>query len=247
MITIIRRKSKLTYNQFWFARKPRGGWGFTSLLQFIGEKQPGFPFFKKPQYTLLIDLTQDDETLQTGMSKNMRSQLRKAENDGFVWARSDDLDEFRALYNAFAADKGLKPLAQKILDAEKHALYVAKTSFEGKPLVAHAYLVDLEESRARFLYGATVRLAEGADVNLVGRANRLAHWREMQEFRLQGLKTFDFGGYALNTEDAQKQGINQFKESFGGRIAEENTFDSFWFAILRPLKSVAAKFLKRRG
>lgn len=114
MITIARRKANLTYNQFWFAREPLGGWGFTTLLQFIGEKQPGFPFFKKAQNTLLIDLTQDDETLLSAMSKNMRSQLRKAENDGFMWALSEDLDEFRTLFNAFAADKGLQPLSRRV-------------------------------------------------------------------------------------------------------------------------------------
>ena len=239
MITVVRRKAKLTYNQFWFARKPLGGWGLTTLRQYIGPVQPGFPFFKRIQYTLLIDLTQSDEALQAGMSKNMRAQLRKAENDGFAWSKTDDLNEFRELFNAFAADKGLSPLPQKVLDAEKHALYVAKTSFENKPLVAHAYLIDLQESRARFLYGATVRLSSDADPNLVGRANRLAHYLEMQEFRRQGLKTFDFGGFALNTADVQKQGINQFKEAFGGTVVEESNFDSIWFALGRALLSRA--------
>jgi len=196
---------------------------------------PGFPFFKHTQHTLLIDLTQDDEALQTAMSKNMRSQLRKAENDGFVWEPSTDFEEFRHLFNAFAADKGLKALSTGVLEAEREFLFIAKVSFEGRALVAHAYLVDHEESRARFLYGATVRLAEGVDANLVGRANRWAHWREMQEFRSRNLKTFDFGGYALNTKDTQKQGINQFKESFGGGVVEESTYDSLWFAMAKSV------------
>jgi hypothetical protein len=232
MITILRGKAGLTYRQHWFAREPRQGWGLTTLRQYLGTS-PGFPFFKQTQHTLLIDLAQDDETLQTAMSKNMRSQLRKAENDGFVWEPSTDLEEFRGLFNAFAADKGLKALSTGVLEAERAFLFIAKVTFEGKPLVAHAYLVDRDESRARFLYGATVRLAEGVDANLVGRANRWAHWREMQEFRSQGLGTFDFGGYALNTKDAQKQGINQFKEAFGGRVVEESTYDSLWFAVAK--------------
>jgi hypothetical protein len=234
MITITRSKSGVTYRQHWFARSPRQGWGLTTLRQYLGTA-PGFPFFKQTQHTLLIDLNQDDETLQSGMSKNMRAQLRKAENDGFVWEPSTDLEEFRQLFNAFAADKKLKALSTGVLEAEREFLFVAKVLFEGRPLVAHAYLVDREESRARFLYGATVRLAEGVDANLVGRSNRWAHWREIQEFRTQGLKTFDFGGYALDTKDAQKQGINQFKESFGGRVVEESTYDSFWFALAKSV------------
>ncbi len=234
MITIARKKAGLAYRQHWFARSAQQGWGLTTLRQYLGAA-PGFPFFKQTQHTLLIDLTQDDETLQTGMSKNMRSQLRKAENDGFHWQVSTDLEEFRQLFNAFAADKGLKALSSGVLAAEREFLFIAKVSFEDRPLVAHAYLVDQEESRARFLYGATVRLAEGVDANLVGRANRWAHWREMQEFRSRGLKTFDFGGYALNTKDTQKQGINQFKESFGGRVVEESTYDSLWFALAKSV------------
>jgi len=236
MITIVRKKFGLAYRQHWFARQPQGGWGLTTLRQYIGAQAPAFPFTKQTQHTLLIDLTQDDEALQAGMSKNMRAQLRKAEKDGFVWEVSEDLDEFRTLFNAFAAEKGLKALSTGVLEAERAFLLIAKTSFEGKPLVAHAYLVDVEESRARFLYGATVRLSEGVDANLVGRANRLAHFLEMGEFRRRGLKTFDFGGYALGTEDPQKQGINQFKESFGGTIVEESTFDSLWFGLAKLLK-----------
>ena len=236
MITVIRKKMGLTYRQHWFARQARGGWGLTTLRQFIGDQVPGFPFHKQTQHTLLIDLTQDDEALQSGMSKNMRAQLRKAEKDGFVWEQTEDLAGFRELFNNFAADKGLKALSKGVLEAEKEHLFVARILFEGKAVVAHAYLVDREERRARFLYGATVRLAEGVDANLVGRANRLAHYLEMGHFRTIGLKTFDFGGYALDTLDAQKQGINQFKESFGGRIVEESTFDSVWFALAKVLK-----------
>lgn len=235
MITIVRTMAGLSYRQHWFARESHHGWGLTTLRQFIGANRPGFPFFKHTQHTLLIDLVQDDEALQEGMSKNMRAQLRKAEKDGFVWSKSDDLDEFRKLFNAFAAEKGLKPLSAGVLESERQYLFVAKTSFEGKPLVAHAYLVDKDESRARFLYGATVRLAEGSDPNLVGRANRLAHYLEMGEFRRQGLKTFDFGGYALGTGDKQKQGINQFKESFGGSVVEESTYDSLWYALAKTV------------
>lgn len=234
MITITRAKAGLTYRQHWFARTPLQGWGLTTLRQYLGAA-PGFPFFKQTQHTLLIDLVQDDEALQSAMSKNMRSQLRKAENDNFNWVPSDDLEEFSKLFNAFAAEKGLKPLSMGVLKAEREFLFIAKVTFEGRPLVAHAYLVDRQESRARFLYGATVRLAESVDANLVGRSNRWAHWREMQEFRSQGLKTFDFGGYALGTKDLQKQGINQFKESFGGRIVEESTFDSFWLALAKSI------------
>jgi hypothetical protein len=234
MITIVRKKAGLTYRQHWFARTAQQGWGLTTLRQYLGSS-PGFPFFKQTQHTLLIDLSQDDDALQASMSKNMRSQLRKAENDGFLWEPSTDLDEFRTLFNVFAAEKGLKMLSRGVLEAEQDFLFIAKTSFETKPLVAHAYLVDKEESRARFLYGATVRLSEGVDANLVGRANRWAHWVEMQNFRTQGLKTFDFGGYALNTTDPQKQGINQFKEAFGGSVVEESTFDSLWFAAAKSV------------
>jgi hypothetical protein len=212
------------------------GWGLTVYRQFLGHPAPGFPFIKDERHTLLIDLTQSEEALVAGMNKNMRAQLRKAEGDGFVWSQETDLEAFRTFFNAFAREKGLKSLDSGVLQSEKNALSIGKVEWQGRVLVAHAYLVDREEGRARFLYGASARLEEDVDPNLAGRANRLAHFSEMQEFKRQGLKTFDFGGYAKDTADRQKQGINQFKEAFGGVVVEESNYDSLWFGLLKVLK-----------
>ncbi|NNM67406.1 MAG: hypothetical protein HKM06_05300 [Spirochaetales bacterium] len=235
-MTVIRRsKWGVPYSQFWFARTFSwlDGWGLTVYKQFLGQSVPRFPFIKDEHYTILIDLTQNEEALVAGMNKNTRTQLKKAEGDGFVWSYETNLESFRTFFNAFAKEKGLKSLESDVLQSEKDALSIGKVEWQGRVLAAHAYLVDRKECRARFLYGASARLEDGVEPNLAGRANRLAHFSEIQDFKRQGLKAFDFGGYAKDTSDLQKQGINQFKESFGGVVVEESNYDSVWVALAK--------------
>jgi hypothetical protein len=56
---------------------------------------------------------------------------------------------------------------------------------------------------------------------IIGRANRLMYWRDMLRFKASGIGTFDFGGYYLGSEDAEKLRINAFKDEFGGRVIQE--------------------------
>jgi hypothetical protein len=239
MINVTRKKFGLEYYQHSFARKWSwlSGLSFTTYSQYIGEKQPGFLFLKQTHHTFLLDITLNDEALLAGMDKNMRSQLRKAKDDGFVWEQEKDFEVFKSFFNHFAEEKGLTQIDEVVFKSQSPFLYIGKITWNGQILVAHSYLVDHEESRARFLNGASSRLDEGVDTALIGRANRLCHFIEMGKFRELGIKTFDFGGFALNTTDPQKQGINQFKKAFGGRVEEESTFDSVIYALAGLLKS----------
>ncbi len=235
LIEFLRHKAGLTYRQTWFARRPTGSpWGLALHRQYLGEPLK-FPWVAEEFHTILIDLQQDDEALLAGMSKNMRSQLRKAE-PGLMLELETKPDDFLSFYNAFARGKGLKELSASDLDKPAGTLALYRVSLEGKVLTQHAYLLDQQESRARFLYGGSARLEEGVDTSLLGRANRWAHWQELRTFREQGIKTFDFGGYAWQTTDPAKQGINQFKEAFGGSVVQENTYNSLLLAAVKALK-----------
>ena len=235
MIENIRHKAGLTYRQTWFARRPTGSpWGLAIHRQYLGEPLK-FPWVAEEFYTLLIDLQQDEDALLAAMSKNMRAQLRKAEA-GLTLEIETKPQDFLTFYNAFARGKGLEELSERDLDRPDGTLALYRVSLDGKVLTQHAYLLDPQESRARFLYGGSARLEEGADTNLLGRANRWAHWQEMLAFREQGVKTFDFGGYAWQTKDPAKQGINQFKEAFGGTVVQENTYNSWILAAVKALK-----------
>ena len=46
--------------------------------------------------------------------------------------------------------------------------------------------------------------------SMSSRANRLLHWRDIEHFKAQGLRVFDLGGYAYNTEDEGLKRVNEF-------------------------------------
>ena len=56
---------------------------------------------------------------------------------------------------------------------------------------------------------------------VVGRANRLLHWKDIIGFKAEGLEVYDFGGWYAGSEDQALLKINQFKEGFGGSRVEQ--------------------------
>ena len=64
----------------------------------------------------------------------------------------------------------------------------------------------------------------------------------MEYFKVHGFSIYDFGGYAYNTQDIQKQGINKFKLSFGGEIVKYYDYQSY----LSVLSAVVMNLVKGR-
>jgi hypothetical protein len=58
--------------------------------------------------------------------------------------------------------------------------------------------------------------ASFSDRNVMGRANRWLHWRDMCVLKEQGVVTYDLGGWYSGHSDREKLRINAFKEEFGG-------------------------------
>lgn len=238
MIQTIRKKAGMTFTRKWFARSwsYRDAFGFTSLRQYLGDAVPPSLLFScDRRFTLLIDLSLDTESILKAMHKNMRYQLRRAEKDDFSWREIKDTKAFQEFYNNFAQEKGLPFLRDNVLAAEKTHLNIYEVVLHDDVVVAHAYLIDPEEKRARFLYGASVRLNEKFDQNLIGRANRLGHWKEIQHFKEMGLQVFDFGGYAKDTNDPEKKGIGNFKSAFGGVVVQENSYNTRLYELYRKI------------
>jgi hypothetical protein len=95
---------------------------------------------------------------------------------------------------------------------------------DGEVLIWHAHLRGPD--RARLLHSASIfREMDKDTANLIGRANRLHHWADMQRFRGEGLGTYDFGGWYAGSEDAAKLRINDFKRGFGGAIVPQYNAD----------------------
>ena len=99
-----------------------------------------------------------------------------------------------------------------------HDIFLCR--WQGLPVAAHVILLD-RPARARLL------LSGGADRNderfhsAVGPGNRLLHWTELQYYKAEGYRSYDFGGCNLNDKKSPEYAIALFKQSFGAAIVEE--------------------------
>lgn len=246
MLTIklpLQRTKALQAAHIWFAAKPRPAdalnLAFYYHCRFTGPVQG---FERHAKFTKLVNVDRSDEAIQKEFRKNTQYEVRRAQKEGLAFSLVDNADVFLQFYNGFAATKEMERMDPKILRAYWPHLVVTQMTNAAEVLVMHCYVMDESIGRATLWHSASqFRGADGDDAqqrrNLIGRANRLLHFRDMTWLREQGIKTYDFGGYAANTTDPALQHINEFKDSFGGELVEESNYASAAIRLLRGVKS----------
>lgn len=205
----------------------------------------------EPFHTLLVDLTQPQDALLAAIHKDTRYEIRRAEkSDGVVAEHylqpAELLEAFQTFYNAFAQQKRLPLLDPVSLQRACRAghLVLSRIMREDEPMLWHAYYCA--SGRARLLYSASLfRDQDSSQRNLIGRANRYLHWRDMLAFKAAGFHTYDLGGWSPpESGDAEKLRINQFKEEFGGKLTVE--FNCVYPASIKGRVACAVKHLLGR-
>jgi hypothetical protein len=180
-------------------------------------------------YTLLIDLSQTQEQLRAQLSEDTAYKIRRARNRDKITCEWCDprnpgvMDGFEQMYNAFAAIKGLPVLNRARLErlAAAGVLDVsAAKDPQGNILVYHANYRDERRATQLELPSLYRSLPQSAARNFSGRANRYLTWSNILRYKDQGLKSFDFGGWHLGT-DQDMLSINDFKRGFGGQVVRE--------------------------
>jgi len=181
-------------------------------------------------HTYCIDLTQSCEQILGRFNEDTAYKIRRArDRDKIICECCDSsdpavMDQFEAVYNPFAALKGLLPLNRARVDSMVAAgaldLSVAKDS-QGNALVYHANYRDQHRATELYLPSLYRKLSNSAARNMIGRANRYLIWSDMLRYKEQGLKYFDFGGWYPGTTDQALLKINEFKRGFGGEVMRE--------------------------
>jgi hypothetical protein len=178
-------------------------------------------------HTLMIDLRKDAEALLAEIAANTRYKIRRAEQrDHIGWECFQTpspacLEEFCDAFNAFAAQKGQPRVDLRLLSllAAGGILELSRaTTARGLPLAWHSYVCVT--GRARLLHSCSLFRSsdDSAFRNLIGRANRLLHWRDMLQFKDKGFVSYDLGGWHRAGTDPELVRINQFKGEFGGTV-----------------------------
>jgi len=181
----------------------------------------------KAKKIIQIDLTRNENDLFKQIGKSNRYKINRAMNKDALYysfnqrPAEDDIHEFRDFYNEFARNKNTAQCGRFHLQTlklinDQNGLVIAKVSDDNRqPLCYHVYAADGD--RAMMLYSAShYRMStETSQKNLIGRANRYLHWRNMIEFKKEGYKIYDFG------EITNDENVNYFKRSFGGKEVTE--------------------------
>jgi hypothetical protein len=213
--------------EVWFDEEPNGV--SVDVIFYNQRSNPisGLPCRVFP--TLLVDLSSDEASLLAAFKKDTRYEIKRAaENDGLVyeaWNASapEVVDGFCQFYDRFALQKNLPRIKRAQIKSLARAASLDLSEIRaahGVSLVWHAYV--RVGNRVGLICSAS-HFREHADPghrNLIGRANRYHHWRDMLRFRDEGLMIYDFGGWYPGSLDQEKLRINRFKEGFGGEVVK---------------------------
>ena len=189
----------------------------------------------KTWHTLELNLEQDIELIFSNFSKQIRQQVKIAENEGTCCYFHTEVEKFADFFNEFAVKKDTYTTSKEKIFELKSAVKLSFAENNGQILAAHSYLVDEEAGIVVQLHSATKRLDENFDRNLIGRTNKYLTVKDILYFKELGFKIFDFGGYAKDTEDESLKGINNYKLLFGGKAATYYNYYSYSYFFLKKV------------
>ena len=173
--------------------------------------------------TLLIDLRKKEDEIFQDIHKNTRYKINRAmKRDTIKYYEVEsptdtELERFCSFYNSFAKQKRI-PYAnlEKLQGLRKQQSMILSyiKDEEDKLLCCHVHY--LVKDSAVLLYSASGRFDNGEMKNLIGRANRYLHWRDILNFKSRGVNWYNFGGLFVDPSSKETSSINRFKKEFGG-------------------------------
>jgi hypothetical protein len=243
---IVYRKNLLRVAEYWNGETPKlvG----VDLVRCFQQPQALEGMACRDFYTILLDLNRDSDYLLSDIKRDTRYEVRRAQaQDQLTYVCRDGTDEeafsqFCDYYDSFAIQKAQPKLNRGWLAllAETGDLVLSQVcDANGETLVWHAY--HRSKHRVTLFYSASLfrKFDSSAVRNMIGRANRYHHWRDIQRFKSEGISTYDFGGWYQGQSDPERLRINKFKEEFGGRIVKN-------YICERALTTKAKVFLRVR-
>jgi hypothetical protein len=188
-----------------------------------------------PYGTVIMELTQPEETLQSQIRKTFRQNIRKAVSAGVLIKSGPEYLDIsyeliaKTLRRSEVSFKSYEDFKHKISAfGENLKIFVA----EHNGVVQGCMVSPFSEHTAYNCYA-------GSRVEPILGSMHLLHWEAIRQFRAMGVKRFDFQGVRINPEKGSKQaGILHYKQGFGGQLIQ----GYLWKHSLRPLKSMAYTF-----
>ncbi len=219
---------------------------FNEFYKFIIHCQTGltrakFGFIRRRYKTLVNSLVESNTNIFSRFLPNYRNEIRKSEKEGVIIEFTNDFEWYLNYHNEFSISKGLPTLRKELLDAYQDDLVVSLAKYGDIILCAHVHQIYPDLGVVRLLFSSSYRFKVAGNSQLVGRANKWLHWKDMQNFKEMGLAFYDFGGYSGSVLDPNKIGIDKFKKGFGG--AEVDSFE--YISVFYYFFSIVYYFMRR--
>jgi len=188
----------------------------------------------QPRRTRVVDLTQDEPALWSGLRKKWRQYVNKARSNGIVVRDVDptvEPDAFETFHRVMR--EVAKRTALPLRSAEAFREVWAAFAPSGESRLLFAESASRETQAVLLLVRCGSRVVEpyggmtGAGAE--SRANYLLKWEAMRTSKEQGATSYDMWGL-IGT------GIDYFKEGFGGR---EVRYIGAWDLALSPVGAAA--------
>jgi lipid II:glycine glycyltransferase (peptidoglycan interpeptide bridge formation enzyme) len=222
----------------------------TELVEYLLNHKLKIKYYFKPEYvwsSILIDISEDEETLIKSFSRSRRRNIKKAESFGlksFLLEKREELDDIIDLYKKMCIFKklavdvnGIKNEFEKIynsiLNYKQGFILLIK---EDDKIVGFIILV-YQGNTVRSLKGATD--PERRDIPIFP----FGLFEAMKECKKNGFRYFDLWGYNhFTTNSNQVSKINDFKMEFGGEFI---FFPKRMNLVINPILYFIYKLLKK--
>ncbi len=191
-------------------------------------------FSRETKMTQLLTLgPSPDATFET-LNKNNRYKIRRSFRDPGIEVRTDDPDRSGALdfYRQTKLAEGVAPDIDEDFDLIRWV-----NAYQDDHLISATCWFDSGEVlRAKHI--VSVRKDSGADTALIGRLTRRLFWEACLIGIAEGHRHVDLGG--IDVAATEKSGVAEFKQSFGGELAEVLVYRSASIGWADAVETAAA-------
>lgn len=211
------------------------GLDLTRILSLNGYTKS--PRALQPLDTIVINLSQDESELMSGMRQTTRRYIRQAERWGLrVWedANGSKIADFYEILSSLGTKVGFgvhsleyyRGIKDKFGDGAR-IFFVSRGQ-----VVLGSYFLIAQGDRSWELYGGVT--PEGQEL----KAGYLLKWRSLLAMKESGIRFYDQWGVAPVGDTTHKlAGVTYFKEGFGGeRVVRIGAYDlvrnEFWYRLI---------------
>jgi peptidoglycan pentaglycine glycine transferase (the first glycine) len=201
----------------------------------------------QPRRTVIVDLSDDEETILARMKVKWRYNIRLSERKGIQVreAGRDGMPLFYDLLRVTGERDRFGIHSQKYYERaydlfSEHGRVRLLLAYHGDAPIA-ALMPFCFNGQAWYMYGAS----SNSDRALM--PNHLLQWRAMQWARSQGCAQYDLWGISdagPNAAGDDLQGVQRFKEGFGGEIVRY--VGAYDYVYLAPVYNVMERLWERR-